>query len=215
MPSNRRDRARRRRGGRTEAASSAGASRVGPAGARRSRPAWRQTLDSWGGIPILAALVTVVGASAFFIFQAASGQPSTGELMGAEYGDTRQDHVAVDSITEAPSQPPAGGPHYPAPWPTGVFSEEPPDGYLVHSLEHGIVWIAYQPEMVTPEQLAALTSLAEDYRRDVILAPRSANDAPVYVMSWGRRLQSDAVDIETIRQFIDTNLNRSPEPGVR
>lgn len=163
----------------------------------------------------MAVLVIIVAATAFFIVQATGAQPSTGDLMGLEYDDVRQDHVAEGSITETPSQPPAGGPHYAVPWPTGVFSEEPADGYLIHSLEHGIIWISYQPELVTPEQLSALTSLADDNRRDVILAPRSANDAPVYVMSWGRRLQVEAGDLETIRRFIDTNRDRSPEPGLR
>lgn len=210
MSSDRRDRARQRRQGRTSPVPNGA-----PKAPRATRPVWRQRLDSFGGIPVLSVLGIIVVGSVFFIAQAAGGQPSSGELMGVEYGDVRQDHVAVDSITETPSQPPAGGPHYPAPWPTGVFSEEPPDGYLIHSLEHGIIWISYQPEMVTSEQLAALTSLVEDNRNDAILAPRSANDAPVYVMSWGRRLQPEADDINTIRRFLETNLNRSPEPGVR
>jgi hypothetical protein len=211
MPSDRRDRARRRRG----ASAASTPSNASPKTPRNARAAWRQRLDSIGGIPVLSVLVIIVAASVFFIAQAAGGQPSGADLMGVEYGDVRRDHLAVGSITEAPSQPPAGGPHYPAPWPTGVFSEEPADGYLVHSLEHGIIWVSYQPDMVTPEQLAALTNLVEDNRGDAILAPRSANDAPVYVMSWGRRLQPAADDIETIRRFISTNRDRSPEPGVR
>jgi hypothetical protein len=172
-------------------------------------------VDSWGGIPVLSVVAIIVLASGFFIFRSVSNQPSTADLMGEEYGNVDRSHVGVGSLTESPSKPPAGGAHYPAPWPTGVFSEQPEDGYLVHSLEHGIIWISYQPEMVTPDQLAALTELADDHRRDVILAPRSANDAPVYVMSWGRRLQPDADDLETIGRFIETNVDRAPEPGVR
>lgn len=213
MSTNRRDRARRSRTDRSDSAP--GASGGAPGSRASARPAWRETVDSWGGIPVLSVVAIIVLASGFFIFRSVSGQPSTAELMGEEYGDVDRSHVAVGLLTESPSKPPAGGAHYQAPWPTGVFSEEPADGYLVHSLEHGIIWISYQPEMVTPDQLAALSELAENHRRDVILAPRSANDAPLYVMSWGRRLQPDAGDLETIERFIETNVDRAPEPGVR
>jgi len=78
-----------------------------------------------------------------------------------------------------------------------------------------MVWFSYQPDLVSEEQLARLEEIADQYSNDVILAPRPANDAPLYALSWGRTLEVDPADEELLRQFVETNRNRSPEPGIR
>ncbi|GMU40604.1 MAG: hypothetical protein AMXMBFR23_14700 [Chloroflexota bacterium] len=89
------------------------------------------------------------------------------------------------------------------------------DGYLVHALEHGIVWLAYSPDLLDAQQLETLKALAAEYSRDVILSPRPANDVALYAVSWGRRVQVTPSDVDLLRTFIETNRNRSPEPGIR
>lgn len=182
----------------------------------KRRAQWRETLDSWGGLSVIGTLVIVVVVAAFFILRQPLGfAQSDDELLGDVYSDVGASHVADGSLTEMPSQPPAGGDHYPRPAPTGVFDEPLADGNLVHALEHGIIWFSYQPDLVTDEQLALLEDVAGEYSNDVILAPRPANNAPLYALSWGRRSTVDPGDVEFLRQFVETNRNRSPEPGVR
>lgn len=215
MSQNRRARAseRRTRPDRRGSTDSRGASGPPP---RKPRPQWRETLDSWGGLTVVGTLAVVILVALFFILRTPLGiGVSDDSLMGDEFADVRQDHVPEGTLTESPPQPPAGGPHYAQPWPTGIFEETPADGHLIHSLEHGIVWISYHPDMVTEEQLDALEDVANDFSRDTILAPRATNDAAVYVMSWSRRAQVDPDDTDYIRDFIETNRNRAPEPGVR
>jgi hypothetical protein len=49
----------------------------------------------------------------------------------------------------------------------------------------------------------------------VIVSPRPANADPIAVVSWEQRLLLDELDVEVLRDFIETNRNRSPEPGIR
>lgn len=183
---------------------------------RKQRPRWRETLDSWGGASVVGTITGAVILTGWLLLQQPLGfAQSDADLLGEEYGDVTAQHVPEGSLTETPSRPPAGGPHYPRPSPTGIFDEPVADGYLIHSLEHGIVWLSYQPDHVTRGQLDGLRGVAEDYSDDVILAPRPANEAALYAVSWGRRLEVDPSDFALLREFIETNRNRSPEPGVR
>lgn len=87
----------------------------------------------------------------------------------------------------------------------GVFESPVDDGYLVHALEHGVVWLAYSPELIDAQGLEGLRALAEESSSDVILAPRPANDVALYAVSWGRRLETAPSDADLLRTFIETN----------
>ena len=125
-------------------------------------------------------------------------------------------------------EPPAGGPHFDGPkcvppnggsqcgpWPAGVFGQPVPDGNAVHSLEHGIVWITYNPDLLSGEAIDILEDIADDFRRDVILSPRPQNSMAVAAVSWGRVLRLAAPDEQLLKDFIRANRDRSPEPGIR
>jgi hypothetical protein len=75
--------------------------------------------------------------------------------------------------------------------------------------------LAYSPDLLDTQGLETLKALAAEYSRDVILSPRTVNDVALYAVSWGRRLQATPGDIDLLRTFIETNRNRSPEPGIR
>jgi hypothetical protein len=42
--------------------------------------------------------------------------------------------------------PPTGGNHNPVPLTCGFYDQQPPDEFAVHSLEHGAVWITFDPK---------------------------------------------------------------------
>jgi hypothetical protein len=90
-----------------------------------------------------------------------------------------------------------------------------PDGNAVHAMEHGIVWITYNAELLSGEAIDILKDIAGDFRRHVILSPRPQNSMAVAAVSWGRVLRLDAVDEQLLKDFIRTNRDRSPEPGKR
>ncbi len=194
----------------TPAAASTG--RAGP----KPMPAWRHTLQQWGGPWVIGVGIAVL---AFIVWLAWSNRPvgiSSGDLMGEEVKFASSAHVASASELQIPpGVPPAGGPHYVNPLPGGVYTEPIDDGRVIHSLEHGLVWITYKPGAISDAQLKALTDFADSRKRDVVLSPRPDNKDALVVVSWGRRLVLKPDDLKTLKDFISANLNRSPEPAVR
>lgn len=164
----------------------------------------------------MGAIALVVIVTGFLLLRQPLGfAQSDRPLLGDIVESGAAGHVEDGALGAPPTLPPAGGPHYTTPARTGVLESPVDDGYLVHALEHGIVWLAYSPDLLDAQQLETLKALAAEYSRDVILSPRPANDVALYAVSWGRRVQVTPSDVDLLRTFIETNRNRSPEPGIR
>jgi hypothetical protein len=110
--------------------------------------------------------------------------------------------------------PPAGGPHNPVWQNCGVYREELVVEHVLHSLEHGAVWLAYQPEL-SAEQIRYLEKLAEGHSH-VLVSPYPGLASPVVASAWGVQFQTDQVPDERLREFVGTYEfgAQSPEPGV-
>lgn len=116
------------------------------------------------------------------------------------------------------SNPPTYGPHHGfvagiTPRPTGVYRTQQPDEDLVHNLEHGNVWISYNPTLLSAANRITLENLVRDGgdNSGVILTPRPANDTAIALASWARLLKLDTFDAIQIRNFIETNRGHAPE----
>ncbi|HEU5129516.1 MAG TPA: DUF3105 domain-containing protein [Glycomyces sp.] len=120
----------------------------------------------------------------------------------------QQNHVDAD---EDPSNdqptyevtPPAGGNHL-SQWQTctgTVYAEPIIDGHAVHSLEHGAVWLTYDPELVDGDQVAALSSKIEG-RDYTLMSPYPGQGAAVSLQSWGVQYQTDDVADAKIDEFL-------------
>ena len=111
--------------------------------------------------------------------------------------------------------PPVGGEHFPVPATCGFYEDdEPPDELVVHALEHGAIWIAYDPDL-DADQRAALGDLVAGQPK-VIATPYEGVEAPLVVSAWARQLTLDSVDDPRLGQFIDTyrNSGNAPEPDA-
>ena len=114
--------------------------------------------------------------------------------------------------------PPVGGPHDFV-WAdcTGtVYDVDIRHENAVHSLEHGAVWITYDPEQVDAEDVDALAGLVEG-RPGVMLSPYAGQERPIGLQSWGHQLFVDAADDPRIGQFVDLLVFHpefTPEPGA-
>lgn len=127
-------------------------------------------------------------------------------------------HAAPDERVAYVQSPPFGGTHDEV-WAACngvVYPEAIRSETLVHSLEHGAVWIAYNPEKVTGEALTALQDRVENTPY-MVMSPYPGLDEPISLQSWGHQLKlSDANDIR-IDQFVQAlRVNRytHPEPGA-
>ena len=88
---------------------------------------------------------------------------------------------------------------------------------MVHSLEHGAVWIAYNPQQITGSALDALKVRVNGHPY-TMMSPFPGLDKPVSLQSWGHQLKLDKADDPRIDQFIAalrTNPNGVyPEVGA-
>ena len=148
---------------------------------------------------------------------------SGGELVGpANEGIDGVLAYRVDSNehTEEPLDyqlvPPVGGEHFPVPGTCGFYEPgtEPTDELLVHDLEHGAVWIAYDPG-IDEAQLTALSALVAQQAK-VTATPLEGLESALVVSAWARQLPLDSVDDPRLVQFVEAyrNSDNAPEPGA-
>ncbi|WP_051116360.1 DUF3105 domain-containing protein [Amycolatopsis nigrescens] len=112
-------------------------------------------------------------------------------------------HVSAAERVAYDRSPPFGGPHDQA-WaactgivyPNAVRTEN-----LVHSLEHGAIWIAYNPDQISGDALNKLR-VRVDGKPYTVMSPYPGLDKPISLQSWGHQLKLDNVDDERIDQFI-------------
>jgi hypothetical protein len=125
------------------------------------------------------------------------------------------DHLVADLDYDRPA--PSGGDHLPAPaWLNcGVYEGEVPDELVVHSLEHGAVWIALGPASTEADRAAAIDLVAGHEGRVVVSdVPDLGN--PVELVAWGVRLPLDRADDPRAAAFLDTYVDAqgAPEAGA-
>lgn len=161
-----------------------------------------------GGVAAVAVIVGVVVSSA-----TPPVDPSTIEIEGLQTFDSLE-ALHVQSAVDYTMTPPAGGPHNPTWLNCGIYEEEIPAEYAVHSLEHGAVWVTYDPERVQGSDLDALRDAMP--RSYMILSPFPGLDAPVYASAWGVQVALDGVDDPRLRDFIIKYRQSpdAPEPGA-
>lgn len=127
-------------------------------------------------------------------------------------------HVAPNQRVAYDASPPLGGPHdgnwaacNGVVYPRAVRTEN-----MVHSLEHGAVWIAYNPEVVTGPALDTLKRKVSG-QQFTMLSPYPGLDRPVSVQSWGHQLKLDSADDPRLDQFVQAlrrNQYAYPEVGA-
>lgn len=119
-------------------------------------------------------------------------------------------HFAAPNRVAYDRYPPVGGPHDPV-WAAcdGVVYTKPVrNEIMVHSLEHGAVWFAYNPQTLPTTDIATLADLVRSTPY-LVMTPYPGLDAPISLQSWGHQLKVDAADDPRISQFVKSLL-RNP-----
>ena len=175
---------------------------------RRSKLVW-WTVGVAGAVLIVAVIVaSFVFAPAPAVEYEAGGEGA--EIEGVETFTNETLHV--EEPVDYPQNPPAGGPHNPAWLNCGIYDQPQPNENAVHDLEHGTVWISYDPDLDADD----VDDLADDLPQNGIMAPYPGLDAPVVVTVWGRQLELDGADDPRLALFIRTygGGETAPEPSV-
>ena len=109
--------------------------------------------------------------------------------------------------------PPVGGPHNGIWMNCGVYNKPVPSERAVHNLEHGAVWITYQPSLPQSEvsQLQAFVAKQTMVRptgtapsRYVDLTPYPGLSSPIVISSWGFQLKVSSPTDPRLQQFVNT-----------
>jgi hypothetical protein len=115
--------------------------------------------------------------------------------------------------------PPDGGRHDPIWADCGgtVYAVPVRNENMVHALEHGAVWIAYDTVRIVGADLQKLVSLVDGVPF-MMLSPYPGLDQPLSLQSWGHQLKLTDVNDKRIDQFITAlraNEITTPEPAAR
>jgi hypothetical protein len=115
---------------------------------------------------------------------------------------------------------PASGSHNPEWLNCGIFPEPIRPENALHSMEHGAVWIAYQPELPA-EQVDLLKSIVREERANrgealILMAPFPDLDSPIVLTAWRVQLKLEDASDERLRPFVNRYQRGPyyPEPGA-
>ena len=177
---------------------------------RKRRAALRRRLTIVGGAAAGAALL--VAAYLFIPRSASYSVGGTGTLIEGVQTYTNSTGHVTGPVTY-PQTPPAGGEHNPVWLNCGIYNEPVPSVYGVHSLEHGAVWVTYDPALSASELDALRLHLPSTY---VILSPFPGLPAPIVLSAWNTQLRMDTADDERIPMFFEEYWRSQyvPEPGA-
>jgi hypothetical protein len=144
--------------------------------------------------------------------------PATSETPASYIDYKAAIHITADQRVAYNRFPPVGGPHD-GTWAncngivyaTAVRSEN-----MVHTLEHGAVWITYNPDTMSDADLTVLKGLV-DNQPYTTLTPYPGLDAKVSLQAWAHQLKVDSATDPRVQQFI-TALRQNrwvyPETGA-
>ncbi|HEU0087377.1 MAG TPA: DUF3105 domain-containing protein [Pseudonocardiaceae bacterium] len=133
------------------------------------------------------------------------------------FEETNGTHLSATERVTYARVPPTGGPHALA-WAecTGTsYDVAVRNENMVHSLEHGAVWIAYHPEQISGAALQALARRVQG-QPYTMLSPYPNLPAPISLQAWGHQLRVDDPEDPRIDQFLQAmraNPYTSPEVG--
>ena len=193
---------------------------------RRARAAQIQTehrrAERRRGMLIVGAAATVgvviVGAAVWGVreqtqqdaaVEAAAKRPIDGV---EEFPDLSRNHV--EGVVDYPQTPSVGGDHAPVWTNCGVYESPVDPMQTTHSLEHGAVWVGYDPDLAQSE-VGRLSDLA-NANSYVVLSPVDGGPAPITASAWGLQLGVEAADDERLEAFLQKYQQgpQAPEPGA-
>ena len=135
------------------------------------------------------------------------------EIAGLEtFEDLDAEHV--NSPVDYAQDPPVGGDHASTWLNCGVYTEKVPKENAVHSLEHGAVWITYDPELPEADVKKLDDALPDTY---TVLAPYEGEmGSKIVISAWNHQLELDSADDPRIKGFIKEYRQgpQTPEPGA-
>ena len=180
---------------------------------REARSRRNRLIAIWASSIAAAVVVGLLITSIVLTPQAArytaGGEGAT--IEGVETFENTSNHV--ETPVDYPQTPPAGGEHSSAWLNCGVYEQPVPNENAVHSLEHGAIWVTYDPSLSDGDLETLKSKLPSTYS---VLSPFDGVPSPIVLTGWNSQLQVDSPDDPRIAQFLEEYWQgqNAPEPGA-
>lgn len=162
---------------------------------------------------VVAAVVVIVVVVVVLV---ANRKPAATATAGydrvATFSGLSRTHT--NSPVHYPQTPPVGGDHNPVWQNCGYYSQPLHNENAVHSMEHGTVWITYEPNL-PKDQVDLLANLGRG-QPFMLVSPYPGLPAPVVASAWGVQEWFHTANDPKLNEFVSTYRQgpQTPEPGA-
>lgn len=183
---------------------------------KRRKEAQRRAARRGNLITVGAAVVVVAAVTALVIadrVETLGTDPAAANCTGIEtHPDEGNQHVDPGTDVVYGTVPPTSGSHYPEAADSGFYTGPVPEEALVHSLEHGIVVIWYDPD-APDEVLDDLEQVQTQEPTATIVAPHDNLPEPYTfaVTGWRASMMCEQVAQAPIDRFRSRFQGRGPQ----
>jgi hypothetical protein len=202
-------------------AAKAGAAKAGSRPAAKAAGGGRRPLApvkvsqgrNWGPIAMFSAVILIavgiIGFAGWKVYESAlTVSDRVGQIDGAKNFRKSNPELVKAAQHQSGSlkydqNPPVAGKHN-ADWQNcmgDVYDAPIASEHAVHSMEHGAVWLVYNPAKVNKEQIEALASKIRG-KEYSLMSPMENLDATVSVQAWGFQLKVNDPSDKRIDEFI-------------
>jgi len=170
---------------------------------QQKRSALRRRAWIIGGIVAALAIITLVVLSVVLTPQKApeaSYEPGSdgAAIAGVETFENPAGHV--ETRVDYPETPPTGGEHSATWLNCGVYTEPVPNENAVHALEHGAIWVTYDPSISKDDLEMLRLQVPSTF---VVLSPADDLPSPIVLSGWNAQLQLDSASDKRIPAFFE------------
>jgi hypothetical protein len=137
----------------------------------------------------------------------------TADIAGIQYFSGLTAEHSAGTVNYA-QIPPVGGDHSETLLNCGIYDQPAPNENAVHSLEHGVVWVTYQPDLPQAE-IDKLRQMVRGHSH-LLLSPYPGLPKPVIASGWGVQLQLPGADDPRLARFLKKYEQgpQTPERGA-
>jgi len=210
-----------------------------PARRKPGKSIVNQKQTPWGLIAVVAVIVLFAAAIVVAVIATHKSKPAANAGCSAMIGNNSTTYLNelkcakdiqgvvfkpeanrthVTGAVSYDTSPPIGGNHSPY-WGDcsgTVYTNAIANENAVHMLEHGAVWITYNPTTLPASDVSTLAALVNGQDR-MAMSPYPNLDSPISIQSWGYQLKVSSPTDPRIQKFIDAlryNPKTTPEYGA-
>jgi hypothetical protein len=163
------------------------------------------------GIVAAVAVVALIVISIVLTPRPTATPSASGGIRGLTTYSNTAGHVQ-GSVTYDQT-PPVGGPHNQVWLNCGIYTQPVPNENAVHDLEHGAVWVTYDPSLPASTVATLRGLMPSTY---TVLSPYPGLGGAIVLSAWDAQVKVSSVTDARIAQFFKKYRQSAsaPEPGA-